>query len=243
MIKFAEHRDPGPQRRRALVLRAAPDQHPYPPLLGDRRQLAGQPGLPDPRVTDQADQRPLTRLGEVEQADEGGELIIAADHRPRRPSGAGGLTARTVPRRRPGNGLRSGDRPLQHRLLPEDCGLQRPQLAARLQPELVVEQLAYGAQNLQRVRLPTGSSQREGPEPPEPFPQRIAGGQRLQLRGNGGLLTEPQPGEGAVFQPDQLQLAEPGPFSAGVDRVVEFEIRLAAPEFECGIQAATASVS
>ena len=49
MIELAEHRDPRPQRRRAVVLGTAPDQHPQPPLVGERRQLAGQPGLADAR--------------------------------------------------------------------------------------------------------------------------------------------------------------------------------------------------
>ena len=61
-------------------------------------------------------------------------------------------------------------------------------------------------------------------------------GEGLHLGGNRGLLPEPDPGEGAVLQPDQLQLAEPGSFGTGVDGVVELEIGLAPPQVECGVQ-------
>ena len=194
-VEPGQHRVPRPQRRGAVVLRAAADQDAVPARPGQRRELrrpAGSCRCPAPRSarrTTGAPPRPPP--GRPPAA---ASSSLAADHRPgRRPALGGGRVGPAVGGARPAgagrgrgvDGARLGRDPVQRRVLAQHRGLEVAQLGRRLEPELLVEHLAQPAQHLERVGLPTGAGQRERPQRPQPLAQRVRRRQRLQLGGDG----------------------------------------------------------
>src|SRR5262249_26348900 len=68
-------------RRRPLALVATTREHTRPPAPRQLRDLLRQARLPDPRLTDHHDERPLARLSSVEEAGDPRHLAGGADDR------------------------------------------------------------------------------------------------------------------------------------------------------------------
>ena len=146
------------------------------------------------------------------------QLVVAADHRPRRRPASAGRARRDWRRggRRSGGGGGAGRRrarPTRARVLAQHRRLQVAQLGARLEPELLVEHVADLAQHVEGVGLPPGAGQRERAQRPQPLPQRVRRGQRLQLRGDGRLVARApaRPRRGPRAPPAAAPRAGPAP--------------------------------
>ena len=231
----AQHLAPGPQRRCAVVLRAAPQQHGCPALTRPGRQLGRHPALADPGFSDQCHEGRRARVGAVQLPQDGRELGVAAHHRPRWQAGDQRLD-RAEPHRRPpcartagrwgwGSRRRPTRRvPVQARVLSQHGRLQLAHFCAGFDPELVGEHLAHHAQGVQRLGLSAGTGQGQRPQRPQPLPQRVRGRQRLELPGYGAVVTELEGSHGPVLQGHEAQLLEPGPFGHRGRCVLEVEV-------------------
>ena len=246
-----QHLLPGPQRRRAVVLRAPTEQHRRPAFAGDPGQLAGQPALADARLPDQRGQRDRARLRLVEGTDAGRPAARTA--RPAATAAASGRTTGCGPsprwrgrlglavggaRGRPGGRCREGARrlPVQRGVLAQHGRLQVAQLLPRLEAELLGEHVAHLAQGVEGLGLPAGPGQGQGPQPPQPFAQRVCRGERLELAGDRRVLPELEGRDRAVLEGDDPQLLQPGPLGHRERRVLELEVGRAAPEGERLVQ-------
>ena len=124
----AQRLRPGPVGGRATRLPAAPHQHPRAACSRARGQLVGKSALADARLATEQDEASVPRQRVVERRDEHGEL---ASRVPRTTPVAPSACARS-----------NGAARSSARILPQDRLLQLPQLAARLDPELVDERCA-----------------------------------------------------------------------------------------------------
>ena len=227
VAEVAEHAGPGIERWRALVLGAPADEHPD--SLGGRRgrQLRAQPALADAGFAcDHGEDR--TVVGLLEQPDQGRELVVPADQRPRE---------LTWPRRRRSVLRdRSRRRPLQGRVLTQHRGLQGTQLGPGLDAQLVGQQLTHLPEHLERVRLAPGPGQGQRAQPPQAFAQRVRRGQHLELAGHHRVSPETQGGHGAVLERDRPQLLQPGPLRLRGGSVLELGVGQPAPQRERVVQ-------
>ena len=66
-------------------------------------------------------------------------------------------------------------------VLAQDRGLERLEVDARIDPELLRERRACPVVRRERVRLPPGAIQRDHQEAPESFPERMPRDERLEL--------------------------------------------------------------
>ena len=139
--------------------------------LGDGQR---QPRLPRPAGAGERDQPG----GAAQERGELLDLRLAADERRRR--------SRQVAPRAAG---RIGER----RVLTQDRRLQRAQRLARLQPELLDQQRAPAAVDLQRLGLATGAVEREHQLTARAFAQRLRGDELLQVGQRLGVTAASQP--------------------------------------------------
>ena len=125
---------------------------------------------------------------------------------------------------RPGEPLQQPGVLAQHGLL------EVAQLGARVDAQLVAEQLGAPAAGLQGVGLPVGGVER-GDEPgPQPLAQRVRGDEVLQV-GDGRLgPAQGQQGVAAPLAGAHLQLGQPQPVARGGREVAQLGQRLAAPQ-------------
>ena len=103
-------------------------------------------------------------------------------------------------------------RGLEARVLKENGTLELLQRPARLQSELLVQQLPGLPVRLKRLRLPARAVEREHQLAAQPLLQRVRGHQRLQLADQLGALPESQVGFDAVREHRSPQLLQPPGF-------------------------------
>ena len=84
----------------------------------------------------------------------------------------------------------SGRRAGQHGVLDEDRPLELLQLDARLEAELVAQALSRPPVDLESLRLPSAAVEREHQLRGKALPERMLGGERLELRDERQLATE-----------------------------------------------------
>jgi hypothetical protein len=146
--ELVEQLQPGPQRRRSRVVGAAAPRHPPALRCGQRRRRLGEPGLADAGLALQHDHGAAAARHVAERGPQPGPLRPAADQRP--------LLGRGDRRR--STGARCGharDRG-PHRcrqLLAQDGLLERAQLGAGVDAQLVGEHPRARAAGLERVGL------------------------------------------------------------------------------------------
>jgi hypothetical protein len=181
-LQSAQHVEPGPQRRRAVVLRAGPGGDAHPVRPGLVAEVPHQPGLADPRLSDHRREGGRALREAVQH---GTELLpdgAPADVRSRR--------GRPRRRRRRGDRSRLLEPDHERGILAQDRLLQVRQLRARVEAGVLGEQLAEGAQRVERLDLSTGPQQREGMDRPEPFAQRLPRDRGLGRRQDAGVLAD-----------------------------------------------------
>ena len=130
------------------------------------RGLDGQPGLADAGRSDQGHQAVL-----ADQSGEHRDVVVATDQRLR--DGGQVAACRSGPRIRC-----SGS---EAAVVLEDLLLQRLQLRAGVEPELLGQVLPDAAVGGQRVRLPAGAVEHSDQQRPQPLAQRVFADQRLQV--------------------------------------------------------------
>ena len=126
--------------------------------------------------------------------------------------------------------LRGNTGPRQPRVLAQDGGLQRTQLRAGLESELLGQQLAHLSQHLERVGLPARSRQRQRAEPPQSLAKRIGGGEHLELSGHHRVPAEAQGRHGTVLEGDRPQLLQPSALRQRGRCVLELGVGQAPPQ-------------
>ena len=144
-----------------LLYRCEQHEHGLLPELGDRK---GQPRLPDPTWAHEC-QQPY--IGAAEQCPKLRHLLQPADERCQ-----GG-------RHRPG--LPYAARRSERCVLNEDLALQALKLGARIDPELVHEQLTSLSIHSEGVRLSPEPVKRQHQLGAQPLPQRVGLGESLEL--------------------------------------------------------------
>ena len=161
-----------------------------------------------------------------------GPLRLASDGGRRRRS------ARGSGHRRGRSGSRDGgiEGAVEPGVLLEDRPLELAQLRAGVQPQLVGQQLADGAQAVQRLGLATGAGQGQGVQRPPPFLQRVGGDPRLRGRQRARVLTERQQPQQPGLLADHPRLLQRGALGHHVRVVLEIGVRLAAPRGECRVE-------
>ncbi len=194
----------------------------------------GEAALPAAARAGQRDQpgQPEQFLDRVQlgfPADEGRGLRRQPRHR-RLP----GLTGRRavlrapVARGRPRPGLARRDpagagvrrrMPVKTRILAQDPFVQAAQVGAWIDAKLFGEPVPELRVGAQRLRLAAAPVQREDPLPGEPLPERVPGGQSIQLRDQAGV-----PAAGQVGLDPVLQRGQPGFFQAAGIRLGEGHI-------------------
>ncbi len=107
---------------------------------------------------------------------------------------------------------------------------------ARLEAELLDEQLPALAIDLERLRLPTGAVEREHQLRPEPLPERMLANERLELRDEVGVSADRELRLGAFLEQCEVELLEARDLLLGERLVAELGERLAAPEGECLVE-------
>ena len=232
-----EHGRPRPQRGRAVVLRAAAPGDRDALLRGVRRELDRQAALADAGLAGERDERRGGAGGGdhlVDQSGQGGELVVAPGQRPRPQRRERQWSVRLDARRGRGRdhgdvpgGSGSGGRDL---LLAQHRGLHGAQLGPRLEPQLLVEQVAHLPQHGQGVGLPPRPGERERAQRPGPLAQLVDAGQCVQLGGDGRVQAEQDADGRPVLAGQHPQLLEPGPLGGGRRHVTELGERDAAPQ-------------
>jgi hypothetical protein len=101
---------------------------------------------------------------------------------------------------------------LQGRVLEQDLLLAPAQPAARLDAQLLVQDLAGAVEGLEGIGLAVRAVQCQHQLAPQPLPVGVVGQQRLQLGDQPAMSTEGQVGLDAVLQCGQAQRLEAGPF-------------------------------
>ena len=158
--------------------------------------LHGQAGLARPGRPGHTDQ-----AAGVQQPLELGELAAAADE-----AGALGREVVLWPWWRCWVGH------LQDWVLEQDLLLAPAQPAARLDAQLLVQDLAGAVEGLEGIGLAARAVQRQHQLAPQPLPVGVVGQQRLQLGDQPAVPTEGQVGLDAVLQRGQAQRLQAGPF-------------------------------
>lgn len=206
---------PSGRRRR---LRARHDETARGRGLGDRR---GEPRLADARLA--AQDRHAASPARPDVVDEGqqlGELGLAPQQR--HAAGAPG-----------GRRTRCG---AQRRLLPQDRLVQGPGRRRGVDPEVSGQGLPDSLEGQQGVRLPVDPVQRQRQQGPRPLPERVLGGQRLQV-GEGVLVaSEREPEQRHVLLRRDAQLLQAEPLGHRVRRVTQVGERLPVPGLQCPLQ-------
>ena len=219
--------DPRPQRGGAAVLRAPPDHGRDPPRGRPCAQLGDQPGLADAGLARERGQpRPGAAVSDaVEEPVQRGGLGVAPHQRPR--WAPGGPAAG-------GPGL-CGD---QHRQLDlaQHGRLDGAELVAGLQAQLGVEQVAHLGQHRRRLALAARAGEGQDVQRPQPLPQRVPAGERLDLGGHRGVPTQEQPQHRAVLLSEQAQLLEPTALPGHLRVVAQVGVRRRPPPFLGGPQ-------
>ena len=118
----------------------------------------------------------------------------------------------------------------QRRVVGEDPPLELHQRRRRVEAELLDEHLAVVAEHAQRVGLATGAVQGDHQLRPERLPQRVLGGERLDLRDHLGGSAARQLGVDEALVGDQPQLLQPLRLRAGPILVGELGVRLTPPQ-------------
>ena len=208
----AQHLHHGLIRRQRLLVEA-PVQDDRALAVGVRGQLGGRPGLADPRVAGQQDERPLALAGLAPAAVQVGELDAAPDERV--------AIHRAPQRRRPGRGLPRDPGARRHRpqravhggrLAAQDALEDRHRRRAGGRAELLAQQRAQLLERAQRLGGVAGRLVDLHQQPVRGLAERRGGD-----RGPRGLLGRAelapalaQAGLGERLecaQPDRLQLA------------------------------------
>src|SRR5438067_2015940 len=118
------------------------------------------------------------------------------------------------------------------RLRPEDRGMHAAQKRARLEPQLLDEQLASLAVGLERLRLPAGAVEGEHQLGPQPLAQRMGAdeplelGDELRVRADRELRLRP------LLDQREMELLEPRDLLPGERLVPELLQWLASPQRE-----------
>src|SRR6185437_1129452 len=170
--------------------------------LFDRAAMALENGGGDPRVAveDGVDRLRVELFSESGRADQIGE-----DHgrRPARTNsfllGPGGRLRRS---------LRVGQLYLELRVMSQHAALELPERLARLEAELVGEQAAGLAVDVERLGLTSRAVQGEHQEASQPLPERMLGDEGLQLGDDRPLKAAAEVGLEAIFERLQTQFLE-----------------------------------
>ena len=120
----------------------------------------------------------------------------------------------------------------RERLLAEDRGVHSAQERARLEPELLDEELAAFAVDLERLRLPARAVEGEHQLRPQPLAQRIGADEPLELGDEVGVLPDRQLRLGALLEEGEAELVEPRDLLLRERLVAEVGQRLAPPQGE-----------
>ncbi len=191
------------------------------PVDGVGEARGDQAGLADPRLALDPHRRALAVHQLDERAAQRGQLGLPADEhlrvrRDRRPRHHVGLAARA---------LAGG----------ADLVVHLAQLRARLDAELVDQDLPGLPEHLQRLVRAAGAVQRLHEQRPRRLAQRVGGAQVEQLVDGLGEVAGLQHDLRAPFQDVQVQLREPAPVQRG-ERPVDAGERLAPPQHERRVQ-------
>ena len=118
-------------------------------------------------------------------------------------------------------------------VLGEDLLVQGAQRGGRLEPELVVEDVAGAGVHVERVRLPSGLVEGGHQQPGERLVGRVGADDRVEVGNDVGWPAQRQQQLGTFSQGREPQLGESG----GLDRrprlVGEFRERLPGPAAQC----------
>ena len=233
-----EHRTPRPQRRRAVVLRAAADGDGEAPLAAPRSARSlDQPGLADAGLPHDLGRGEAARGRRVEQRGQRRALGVAAD-RDRVGRRARRAAAATAIGRRRSGGDAGADRvrSISGRL-PEDRRLQGPQPRAGVDAELLGQRGPDRPQRLEGVGLPTGAGQGQGVG----GPQRLvaAGAARSRTRWSPARRRGRRPPAGPAAGPPRQRPAAARARTAPawhVGVVGQVGVRLPRPRRERGVE-------
>ena len=179
-----------PQR---LHLEAAvgPNLAPHEVLVGPQQLLGDLVAVPGADVGRRLD------VGE-EDRDRAAGQRLELRHRWRAGSGdGGGVRHDGGGSGRGGRGWRLGRRrgpPVELRCLPEDAALQRRQRRARVEADLLGQELPEVAIGPEGLDLPAGAVERQHPLSPQPFPERVGPRQGVELGGQLGVAAAGQLG-------------------------------------------------
>jgi hypothetical protein len=97
----------------------------------------------------------------------------------------------------------------------ENCGLQRLELAAGFDPELLDESATRLLVASERLRLPAGTVQREHQLDAQPLPQRLARDVRLELPDERRVAAEGKIGLEPLLERLQAELLDAGDLGLG----------------------------
>ena len=145
------------------------------------RELEREVRLADPARPGQREQ-PHVRVGE--QLGGGREIVLAAEQRRRRDRQGGGEHGLH------GGRGRDGRVELERRVLGEDRGLQALELRARVQAEVLDQDVAGAAVGVERVGLAAGAVEGEHQLRVQALAEGVLGGEALELAGDGGVAAE-----------------------------------------------------
>ena len=175
--------------------------------------LEGKPRLPDPANAHERDK--------ARSREEVANLVelSTATHE----SGQG---RRQAGRRMRRNGGGRGN------VLAQNRGLERLEVDAGINPELLGERRPCPVVRPERVRLPPGAIERDHQEAPEPFPERVPRDERLELVEKLRVLSELEIGFDPRFEHVHVQLLETGRLRPEDPVHRRDGDRLAAPQLE-----------
>ncbi len=207
-VEPGEELSPRPERRGSLVRGARPDRrgHASARRLGDRP--LDEPGLAGTRLTEEPQGRGTAGAGVGEQRRDGCAFPGTTHERTLAPAARGSLAG--APTRwsgwriagvlapgilHPGLANRRCGPVRQptaqdRRVLPEQGGLEVPDLRAGVEPELVVEQPAQPPDRVERLGLTTRPRERQCVQRPAALAQRVTDGGLLGEGQHGGVLPE-----------------------------------------------------
>ena len=127
-----------------------------------------------------------------------------------------------------GSGSRRGR--LELRVVLKDCAFEALQLVARLEPELLVKQLAGVAVRSERLGLPAAAVQRQHEQRADALAQRVLLHERLELGDELGVSSKLQVGADPVLERGEAQLVEASDLDACERLVCEVGEGRTAPE-------------
>ena len=130
---------------------------------------------------------------------------------------------------------RERGRRIEFRIVLEDRLLELAELAARLQPELIGEQVPAAAVDVERVRLPSRAVEREHQLRPPAFPERIVANKRLEFGDQLRVPAERKFGLDSLLDGRRVTLLEVCALRPR-HRLVEIGERWPAPECQRGLQ-------